>query len=88
MLTTSIKCSAHLRTSNVLLFNKSFLNNLVPFPQVRYTTMAPSILLRQEDKVTVSSSGSDEIAATFGSAALDNDVDLGGLTASSAVIVW
>lgn len=50
--------------------------------------MAPSILLRQEAEVTVSSSGSGEIAATFDSAALDTDVDLSGLVASSSVIVW
>ncbi|CAM9161445.1 unnamed protein product [Laminaria digitata] len=55
---------------------------------VRYNTMAPCILLRQEADVTVSSSGSGEIAATFDSAALDTDVDLSGLVASSSVIVW
>ena len=64
--------------------NTRSLNNLVCFPQVRYNTMAPSILLRQEDEVTVSSG----IDATFGSAALDNDVDLSGLVGSSSVVVW
>ena len=57
-------------------------------PQVRYSKMAPSILLRLEDEVSVSSSGSGEISATFGSAALDTDIDLGGLSADSAVVVW
>eukprot|EP00904_Undaria_pinnatifida_P007824 jgi/Undpi1/4171/HiC_scaffold_16.g07538.m1 len=55
---------------------------------VRYSKMAPSILLRLEDEVSVSSSGSGEISATFGSAALDTDIDLGGLSADSAVVVW
>lgn len=56
--------------------------------QIRYSKMAPSILLRLEDEVTVSSGADDEIAATFGSAALDTDVDLGGLSEDSAVVVW
>ena len=77
------------KRATVTVFIIVFLVTLLRFPlQVRYTKMAPSILLRLEDEVTVSSSGSSEIAATFGSAALDTDVDLGGLSTDSAVVVW
>lgn len=89
-LSTAVCIYEHLYYVKRANTDDTFLDTLVFFfffSQIRYTAMAPSILLRQEDKVTVSS-GSGDITATFGSAALDNDVDLSGLVATSAVIVW
>ena len=53
--------------------------------QVRYKTMAPSIILRDETGVSVADG---EFTAVFSGAALGNDVDLTGLAEDVPVIIW
>ncbi|CAM9625033.1 unnamed protein product [Ectocarpus sp. 8 AP-2014] len=52
---------------------------------VRYKTMAPSIILRNEAEVSVTDT---QPSVQFSGTALDNDVDLSGLSADSPVITW
>ncbi|CAN0124698.1 unnamed protein product [Scytosiphon promiscuus] len=52
---------------------------------VRYKTMAPSILLRNETEVLITSSS---LTAQFSGASLDGDVDLSGLVEASPVVLW
>ncbi|CAM9347761.1 unnamed protein product, partial [Hapterophycus canaliculatus] len=52
---------------------------------VRYKTMAPSIVLRNEEEVVITSS---TLSALFSGPALDNDVDLSGLVEESPVVFW
>eukprot|EP00752_Nemacystus_decipiens_P012850 g11377.t1 len=51
---------------------------------VRYKTMAPSILLRNEAEVSIS----DGLSAVFPECALDNDIDISGLADDTPVIIW
>eukprot|EP00752_Nemacystus_decipiens_P001632 g1587.t1 len=51
---------------------------------VRYMTMAPSILLRNEDEVSIS----DGLSAVFPEFALDNDIDISGLCDDTPVMIW
>ncbi|CAM9507739.1 unnamed protein product [Ectocarpus fasciculatus] len=52
---------------------------------VRYKTMAPSIILRDEAETSITAT---QPSVEFSGTTLDNDVDLSGLSAESAVIVW
>lgn len=53
--------------------------------QVRYKTMAPSTLLRNEAEVSVTDA---QLSAVFSGDALDNDSDLSGLAEDAPVIIW
>ena len=53
--------------------------------QVRYKTMAPSILLRDEVEASITDG---QLTAVFSGTALDNDVDLTGLAGDVPVIIW
>ncbi|CAM9200961.1 unnamed protein product [Ectocarpus sp. 4 AP-2014] len=52
---------------------------------VRYRTMAPSIILRNEAEVSITDT---QPSVQFSGTTLDNDVDLSGLSADSPVIAW
>ncbi|CAM9967440.1 unnamed protein product [Ectocarpus sp. 12 AP-2014] len=52
---------------------------------VRYKTMAPSIILRGEEEVSITG---DELSLEFSGSDLDDDVDLSGLSAESPIIIW
>ncbi|CBJ31655.1 Unsaturated glucuronyl hydrolase, family GH88 [Ectocarpus siliculosus] len=52
---------------------------------VRYQTMSPSIILRNETEVSITDT---QPSVEFSGTALDNDVDLSGLSADSPVITW
>ncbi|CAN0005306.1 unnamed protein product [Pylaiella littoralis] len=52
---------------------------------VRYKTMAPSTLLRNEAEVSVTDA---QLSAVFSGDALDNDSDLSGLAEDAPVIIW
>lgn len=56
----------------------------IPRRQVRYKTMAPSILLRDEEMAILTDSS---VVANFGGA-LDHDVDLSGLAEDTPVTIW
>ncbi|CAN0369326.1 unnamed protein product [Ectocarpus sp. 6 AP-2014] len=52
---------------------------------VRYDTMAPSIILRNEAEVSITDT---QASVQFSGTSLDNDVDLSGLSADSPVMIW
>lgn len=47
--------------------------------------MAPSILLRDEESVSITDS---ELTAVFSSDVLDNDVNISGLDDDAPVVIW
>ena len=55
--------------------------------QVRYKTMAPSILLQDETEFSATTEGG-LATKTFSGADLDNDVDVSGLAEDASVTIW